>query len=259
MINSRKNRIIFIFAALVIFTQLSAVSFSFVSAQTTNKKTTGKITKKHSAKTSVIKKKIAAKSVRKKKVVNKYKRLRKQTLADRLKVTKKKSGTYTTPLTEIGTEVSKLPIISATTQVNLEELKKILPTAEKKQITLINFWATWCVPCREEFPDLVKIDAEFRAKGVEFFIVSLDDVTDIKTEVPKFLRQMKSTMPSYLLKTPDEEAAIVEIAPNWSGGLPFTVLFDETGKQVYLKQGIIKLDVLRAEINKLLVAADTPK
>ena len=56
---------------------------------------------------------------------------------------------------------------------------------------LVNFWATWCDPCREEFPDLVKIDADFRRKGLDFITVSLDDLSEIKTEVPKFLRRCR--------------------------------------------------------------------
>jgi thiol-disulfide isomerase/thioredoxin len=149
---------------------------------------------------------------------------------------------------------SKLPVVTETIQVDLPKLKELFPKAGKNRVTLVNFWATWCTPCREEFPDLIKIDAEFREKGLDFFIVSLDDVADMKTEVAAFLGEMKSTMPSYLLKTPDEEAAIAEIAPTWSGGLPFTMLYDADGKVTYFKQGLIKPDILRAEIKKVLAA-----
>ncbi|MGH9961422.1 MAG: redoxin family protein, partial [Pyrinomonadaceae bacterium] len=102
----------------------------------------------------------------------------------------------------------------AVKEINKESLEAIL----KRETTnprplLINFWATWCDPCREEFPDLVKIDRHYRPKGLDFVAVSLDDLADIKTEVPKFLRQMQATMPAYLLNVPDPEMAINVIDP----------------------------------------------
>lgn len=116
---------------------------------------------------------------------------------------------------------------------------------------LINFWATWCVPCREEFPDLVKIDAAYRGK-IDFFTVSLDFVEEINRDVPKFLSEMKAEMPSYLLVSEDESTLISSIAKDWSGGLPFTILYNEKGEIAYFKQGKFKPDVLRAEIDKAL-------
>src|SRR3982750_1512348 len=59
------------------------------------------------------------------------------------------------------------------TQIGIEALKPLLKPNAKP--LLVNFWATWCDPCREEFPDLVKIENEFRGK-VDFVLVSLDDL-----------------------------------------------------------------------------------
>ncbi|HVS20654.1 MAG TPA: TlpA disulfide reductase family protein, partial [Pyrinomonadaceae bacterium] len=73
-------------------------------------------------------------------------------------------------------------------QIDLDGLKKLLRRDPKDtRPLLVNFWATWCDPCREEFPDLVKIDSDYRTKGLNFVAISLDDVTDIKTAVPQFL------------------------------------------------------------------------
>ncbi len=116
---------------------------------------------------------------------------------------------------------------------------------------LINFWATWCTPCREEFPDLVKIDAEYKGK-IDFITVTLDFEEELTTGVPRFLAEMKATMPTYLLITPDETAAIQLVSKDWAGGLPFTVLFKTDGSISYSRQGIVKHSVLEAEINKLL-------
>src|SRR6476660_622921 len=91
----------------------------------------------------------------------------------------------------------KTPDVKPTPAANLPKVTQIDETGLKNALKpngkplLINFWATWCDPCREEFPDLVKLDAEYKGKGLNFIAVSLDDLSDIKSEVPKFLNQMK--------------------------------------------------------------------
>ena len=137
-------------------------------------------------------------------------------------------------------------------QINLAGLRKAL-TAERKPL-LVNFWATWCDPCREEFPDLVKLDAEYKGK-IDFITISLDDLAEINRDVPKFLSDMKAQMPAYLLKAEDDDAAISIVSKNFSGALPFTILYDATGKEAYFRQGKVKLETVKAEIDKVLLPA----
>src|SRR5438128_6197202 len=128
-------------------------------------------------------------------------------------------------------------------QINLDGLKKLLQRDPKDtRPLLINFWATWCDPCREEFPDLVKIDADYPARGVNFVAISLDDVTDIRTVVPQFLKEMKATMPVVLLNVSDPEPAIKVVDPYWDGQLPATFLYGREGKTVFRHFGKIKPD-----------------
>ncbi|HKO59686.1 MAG TPA: TlpA disulfide reductase family protein [Pyrinomonadaceae bacterium] len=134
------------------------------------------------------------------------------------------------------------------TQIDASGLKDLLKPNGKP--LLINFWATWCGPCREEFPDLVRIGANYKGQ-IDLITVSLDDLSEINGEVPKFLAQMKSESPGYLLKTQDEDAAIGLVSKDWQGGLPFTILFNAQGETVYSKQGKFEADVLVAEIEKL--------
>ncbi|HYP51831.1 MAG TPA: TlpA disulfide reductase family protein, partial [Pyrinomonadaceae bacterium] len=141
---------------------------------------------------------------------------------------------------------SNLPKV---TQIDAAGLKNLLKPNGKP--LLINFWATWCEPCREEFPDLVKIGADYKGK-IDLITVSLDELSEINGEVPKFLAQMKSDSPAYLLKTSDENAAIEIVSKDWKGALPFTSLFNAQGETIYSKQGKFKTDVLAAEIEKIL-------
>ena len=142
--------------------------------------------------------------------------------------------------------VSGLPKV---TQIDASGLKDLLKPNGKP--LLINFWATWCEPCREEFPELVKIGADYKGK-IDLITVSLDDLSEISGDVPEFLQQMKSESPGYLLKTPDEDAAIGVVSKDWQGALPFTILFNAQGETIYSKQGKFKPDVLVTEIEKLL-------
>lgn len=138
------------------------------------------------------------------------------------------------------------------TQVDISGLKALLKPNGKP--LMINFWATWCDPCREEFPDLVKLDVAYKGK-IDFLTVSLDDIEVIDTLVPKFLTEQKAEMPAFLLKTPDEDAAIALVSRDWNGTLPLTILYSPTGETAYLRRGKIKTDVISAEIDKLLAPA----
>lgn len=141
------------------------------------------------------------------------------------------------------------PIIVA--PIDTEAFKGLI-TQQREHPLLINFWATYCDPCREEFPDLVKIDRDYRPHALEFVTISLDDVADIKTEVPKFLDAMKATMPAYLLDVSDPEPVIDLVDRRWQGSLPATFLFNEKGEVVYRHIGRIKTEELRAAIEKAI-------
>jgi len=135
--------------------------------------------------------------------------------------------------------------------IDLEGLKKILQRDGKDtRPLLVNFWATWCDPCREEFPDLVKLDNDYRNKGLNFVAVSLDDLPDLKTAVPKFLTEMKAEMPVVLLNVSDPDPAIKAVDATWDGQLPATFLYDKDGKVVFKHFGKINPDELRAAIDK---------
>ena len=120
---------------------------------------------------------------------------------------------------------------------------------------LINFWATWCDPCREEFPDLVKINEDFHERGLDAAVISLDDVAEIKGSVPAFLARMKAMMPAYLLNVPDPEPAIKAIDPAWTGALPATFLYDARGQIVFKHVGRFEAKELRAAIEQTLKTA----
>src|SRR5262249_11966146 len=104
------------------------------------------------------------------------------------------------------------------------------------------------------------IDTDYGPRGLDFVTISMDDLVDMTSTVPKFLGDMKAKMPAYLLIAKDEGAFLESITAvnnkeDAVVGLPVTILFDASGKIAYKRSGRIKPDVLRAEIEKLLPAA----
>jgi peroxiredoxin len=111
---------------------------------------------------------------------------------------------------------------------------------------MINLWATWCVPCVEEFPDLVAISQKFGLRDFEFMSISRDNPKDLE-KVKNFLAKQGAAPESKLAKalaaegrtsphvlftgTDDELAKLID--PEWPGPLPYTVLIDADGKIIY--------------------------
>ncbi len=158
------------------------------------------------------------------------------------------SGTSSDPKSQVAHAVK---VKGTTRAINAEEFQGLLKRDGSRPL-LVNYWATWCDPCRDEFPDLVKIDEDYRSKGLDFIAISLDDLADINTEVPKFLRAMKAKMPVYLLNMSDPEPVINAVDPAWGGAMPATFLYNPKGEVVYKRFGRVKTDELRAAIEKVI-------
>ncbi len=142
-------------------------------------------------------------------------------------------------------------------EIDLDGLKKLIgrddaAATRAPRPLLVNFWATYCEPCRDEFPDLVQIDKDYKARGLEFVTVSLDDAAEIKSSVPEFLRLMRAEMPAYLLNVADPEPAIKWIDQAWGGGLPATYLYDAEGRVRFKHMGRVKAAELRAALDAVV-------
>jgi len=163
---------------------------------------------------------------------------------------KAKKSAAGTPATKKGQAVATaaLPQVRVLDEAGLKALLE--EHAKGGRRLLVNFWATWCTPCREEFPDLVRVDAEFAGSDdFEFVTISTDEVSEIGTSVPAFLAEMgAAAIPAYLLNAKDPEAAIALIDKSWHGDLPATFLFGPSGQILFSHKGRIKPDELRQAI-----------
>jgi len=101
--------------------------------------------------------------------------------------------------------------------------------------TLVNVWATWCGPCREEFPALVALADRRREDGLRVLLVSAD-FDDQAAEARAFLARHRAPGPWLLKSGPDMEF-INGLDRRWSGALPATVVYDSHGTPVEFWEG----------------------
>jgi thiol-disulfide isomerase/thioredoxin len=111
--------------------------------------------------------------------------------------------------------------------VTAQELLKVVRDSGAK-VVLVNVWATWCGPCQEEFPDLVRVARDYQAKGLKVLLVSADMESDLP-QVKKFLAEHGVNFPTYLQAEKDQEF-VNGIEPRWTGAIPATFIYDGTGK-----------------------------
>jgi thiol-disulfide isomerase/thioredoxin len=118
------------------------------------------------------------------------------------------------------------------------------------RIRLLNVWATWCVPCVAEMPDIQAVDSAF---GNELAVlgVSMDDAIPEadRSRVRGFLDKQKIRFPNlYYTGTPEKLGEHL----NFAGEIPVTILFDRKGKEVWRHQGRIDKDKTITLIRDLL-------
>jgi thiol-disulfide isomerase/thioredoxin len=99
----------------------------------------------------------------------------------------------------------------------------------KGKVVFINLWAMWCAPCKEEFPDILKLRGKYRAQGLEVVFISVDELEDVEGRIKPFLKKHDVDFTTYIKQVKNDEAFINFMNKEWSGALPAAFIYDKTG------------------------------
>ena len=95
---------------------------------------------------------------------------------------------------------------------------------------VVNFWATWCEPCRDEYPMIVELAKEFKPQGVSVIGVDMDDESDMNL-VRRFIARTQPQFPNYRQKPGIDLDAFYEgVNPEWKGTMPQTIFYGRDGQ-----------------------------
>lgn len=132
---------------------------------------------------------------------------------------------------------------------SFEEFEPILHQKEDK-VYIVNFWATWCMPCIAELPYFEALQAKYPKSELEVILVSLDFKKHIEKKLIPFLEKKKIKSTVYLLDDPKANRWIDKVDPNWSGAIPITLFYSQESR-IFKEQEFHSLDELEAIIQTL--------
>jgi thiol-disulfide isomerase/thioredoxin len=147
-----------------------------------------------------------------------------------------------------GSDEGNPAAVRALLAARLTDLKGEVRTLDtwSGRVLVVNFWATWCAPCREEIPGFVRMQERYRARGLQFVGIAIDQ----PDKVAEFAREFSINYP--LLVGGLDTMALMREAGNRAGVLPFTLVLDRRGTVASRHPGGLKEATLEAVIRPLL-------
>jgi len=112
------------------------------------------------------------------------------------------------------------------------EFRSKVVAPHRGRALVVNFWATWCVPCREEMPALVAAYRRMADRPVDVVLVSADALAERDAAVSDFLRKASIPFSCFIENARDPEDFINAVEPAWGGELPHTIVYDREGKSL---------------------------
>ena len=159
-------------------------------------------------------------------------------------------GTERKSTPDTGTSSASPPLSSASFEEVLGAVRQ--PGA---RAVVLNVWATWCGPCREEFPDLIRMERDYRDRGLRMVLVSAD-FEDQQEEARQFLADQGVGFASFI-KTGDDMAFIEALDPRWTGALPATFVYDGRGTLRHFQEGRTHYAALETLVVAAMSATDS--
>jgi thiol-disulfide isomerase/thioredoxin len=123
--------------------------------------------------------------------------------------------------------------------------KKVSLSQFKGKVIILDFWATWCVPCKAEIPGFIELKKKYGAQGLEIIGLSVDDSLNT---AKKYATEMKMNYPVLLAEGKEDILKAYDPIPS----IPVSIIIDRQGKIVARHLGIATMDVFEKEITPLL-------
>ena len=114
--------------------------------------------------------------------------------------------------------------------INEQGLRQLIHERAGK-ILLVNVWATWCKPCVEEFPELIRLQQTYRDSLVDVIALSVDYADEVESKIIPFLDSLGVPFTVYVADSPKPEDLIKTFDSSWSGAVPATFVFDRQGQR----------------------------
>ena len=154
--------------------------------------------------------------------------------------------------------VTILMVILFTMVAQGQELKRVKITdlektiAESKTPLIINFWATWCIPCLEEIPYFMKEAKKHVKDSLTLLLVSLDMKEAYPAQIRKSIAKRKITVPVQWLNESNADYFCPRVDPKWSGAIPASLFINhKTGYRKFFEEQLSHED-LKKEIMAIL-------
>jgi thiol-disulfide isomerase/thioredoxin len=138
--------------------------------------------------------------------------------------------------------------------IDMQGYQKMLEKYHGKPL-LVTFWATWCEPCRDEYPMLNELAKEYAPKGLSVVGVNMDEDGDLIL-MRRFIARYRPAFPNYRKKKGEETAFVQSILPGWNGSLPASFLYAKDGGQVGHVMGAGDRQTYESAIQQLLAVED---
>ncbi|WP_300488203.1 TlpA family protein disulfide reductase [Flavobacterium sp.] len=115
---------------------------------------------------------------------------------------------------------------------------------------VVNFWATWCVPCVAELPHFEKLNATYKDQKVKVLLVSLDMPQKVESNLLPFVKKKNMQSEVIYLNDPDANAWISKVDTAWSGAIPATVIY-KGNKRKFFEQSFT-YEALEKELKSVM-------
>jgi thiol-disulfide isomerase/thioredoxin len=136
--------------------------------------------------------------------------------------------------------------------IDAQGFQKIVSKYHGKPL-MVNFWATWCEPCRDEYPLVNEMAKQYAAQGLNVVGVNYDQDGDLIL-MRRFIARYKPVFTNYRKKQGGEVEFNQAVLPGWRGELPITIFYDREGKQASHIVGAGTRETFEAGIRSILGA-----